>query len=129
MELASSALTKELGRLVEHLAEQLTDAVVGRPKTFRDSSLENLFEFFGRFCRMTCASRRACASGLPGIWNIPTRMEPKVLRRTDGLFTGGYFPAGRQRKTATPFDGMVTWNETEATEATKLRAEEYLLLA
>ena len=129
MELARSALTKELGRLVEHLAEQLTDAVVGRPKTFRDSSLENLFEFFGRFCRMTCASRRACASGLPGIWNIPTRMEPKVLRRTDGLFTGGYFPAGRQRKTATPFDGMVTWNETEATEATKLRAEEYLLLA
>ncbi len=67
MELARSALTKELGRLVEHLAEQLTDAAGGRPKTFRDSSLENLFEFFGRFCRMTCASRRACVSGLPGI--------------------------------------------------------------
>jgi len=125
VELARSALTKELGRLVEHL----TDAAEGRPKTFRDSSLENLFEFFGRFCRMTCASRRTCVSGSPGIWNITTRMEPKVSKRTDGLLPGGYFPAGRQRKTATPFDGMVTWNETEATEATKLRAEEYLLLA
>ena len=67
MELAHSAMTKELGRLVEHLAKQLTDAAGGRPKTFRDSSLENLFEVFGRFCRMTCASRRACVSGLPAI--------------------------------------------------------------
>ena len=61
MELARSALTKELGRLVEHLAEQVTDAAGGRPKTFCDSSLEKLFEFFGRFCRMTCVG------GLPGI--------------------------------------------------------------
>ena len=67
MELARSALTKELGRLVEHLAEQVTDAAGGRPKTFCDSSLEKLFEFFGRFCQVTCVSRRACASGLPGI--------------------------------------------------------------
>ena len=67
MELAHSAMTKELGRLVENLAERLTDAAGGRPKTFRDSSLEKLFEFFGRFCRMTCASRRSCVGGLPGI--------------------------------------------------------------
>jgi hypothetical protein len=129
VELARSALTEELGRLVEHLAEQLTDAAGGRPKTFRDSSLENLLDFFGRFCRMTCASRRACASRSPGIWNIKTRMEPKVPRRTDGLFPGGYFPAGRQRKTATPFDGMVTGNETEAPGATKLRAVEFFSLS
>ena len=49
MELAQSALTEEFGRLVSHLAERLTDDAGGRPKTFRDSSLENLLEFFGRF--------------------------------------------------------------------------------
>ena len=49
VELAQSALTEEFGRLVSHLAERLTDDAGGRPKTFRDSSLENLLEFFGRF--------------------------------------------------------------------------------
>jgi hypothetical protein len=54
-------------RELKRAGERLTDAAGGRPKTFCDSSLENLFEFFGRFRPTTCASRRACASGLPGI--------------------------------------------------------------
>lgn len=54
-------------RELKRAGEQLTAAAGGRPKTFRDSSLENLFEFFGRFRPTTCASRRACVSGLPGI--------------------------------------------------------------
>ena len=87
VELAQSALTEEFGRLVEHLAERLTDEAGGRPKTFRDSSLENLLEFFGRF--------RQAEDLVRGI-------RPRDLRQSEGLrerIAGDLARVGRQLET------------------------------
>jgi hypothetical protein len=48
--LAEDAFLSEFARLVEHLSERITGTSVdGSPKIFRDSAVENLVEFFGRF--------------------------------------------------------------------------------
>lgn len=49
VQLAESAFTDELSRLVSHLTERLSGSSDGQPKIFRDSAIENLSEFFQRF--------------------------------------------------------------------------------
>jgi len=51
VELAEQGFVEEFNKLVSHLTERLTDSD-GVPKSFRDSSLESLREFFGRFGQM-----------------------------------------------------------------------------
>ena len=51
VELAEQGFVEEFNKLVSHLTERLTDSD-GGPKIFRDSSLESLREFFGRFGQM-----------------------------------------------------------------------------
>ena len=51
VELAEQGFVEEFNKLVSHLTERLTDSD-GVPKIFRDSSLESLREFFGRFGQM-----------------------------------------------------------------------------
>ena len=54
--LAEEAFTTELAKLVSHLTERLSGQDDGKPKTFRDSMLENLTEFFGRFRELNVRS-------------------------------------------------------------------------
>lgn len=49
VQLAEQAVTEEFASMVGHLAERLTDDGSGERKVFRDSAVENLREFFGRF--------------------------------------------------------------------------------
>ncbi len=50
VELAETAFTEEFGKLVGHVTERLSGVSEdGRPKTFRDSAVTNLREFFERF--------------------------------------------------------------------------------
>ncbi|MGA2258331.1 MAG: hypothetical protein ABSG53_27010, partial [Thermoguttaceae bacterium] len=54
--LAEEAFTAELARLVSHLTERLSGEEDGRQKIFRDSAIENLTEFFGRFRELNVRS-------------------------------------------------------------------------
>lgn len=47
--LAEQAFTEEFGKLVQHLTERLTAGEDGKEKTFRDSAVGNLRDFFDRF--------------------------------------------------------------------------------
>lgn len=47
--LAEGAFAEELANLVQHLSERLEPGADGSRKVFRDSAVENLKEFFGRF--------------------------------------------------------------------------------
>ena len=51
VQLAEQAFASELTDLVEHLTERLTGQIDGKPKIFRDSTIENLIAFFRRFAR------------------------------------------------------------------------------
>ena len=54
--LAEEAFTAELAKLVSHLTERLSGQEDGKPKIFRDSAVENLTEFFGRFRELNVRS-------------------------------------------------------------------------
>jgi len=54
--LAEAAFTEELAKLVDHLAERLSGGDDGKPKVFRDTAVENLREFFGRFRALSVGS-------------------------------------------------------------------------
>lgn len=54
--LAEEAFLSELADLVQHLCERLEPAGDGKQKIFRDSAVENLTEFFGRFGRLNIGS-------------------------------------------------------------------------
>jgi hypothetical protein len=56
VKLAEDAFVGELAKLVSHLRERLTGSDDGTPKTFRDSAVENLKEFFGRFRALSIRS-------------------------------------------------------------------------
>jgi hypothetical protein len=57
VELAERAFVEEFARLVAHLCERLSGAGDdGRPLVFRDSAVEHLDEFFGRFRSLSVRS-------------------------------------------------------------------------
>jgi hypothetical protein len=56
VELAEQGFVEEFTKLVNHLTERLSDTD-GERKIFRDSSLESLREFFGRFGQMRLGGR------------------------------------------------------------------------
>ena len=56
VELAEQGFVEEFSKLVTHLTERLTDSD-GERKIFRDSSMESLREFFGRFRQMRLGGR------------------------------------------------------------------------
>ncbi len=56
VQLAEQAFTAELARLVSHITERLSGSSDGQPKVFRDSCIENLREFFGRFKSLSVRS-------------------------------------------------------------------------
>ena len=57
--LAEAAFAAELAKLVSHLTERLSGTEDGKPKTFRNSCVENLNEFFQRFRRAQRPLQRA----------------------------------------------------------------------
>ena len=54
--LAEEAFIGELTGLVAHLTERLTGQADGKSKVFRDTAVENLLEFFGRFRQLNVRS-------------------------------------------------------------------------
>ncbi len=80
VQLAESAFTEELQRLVGHLTERLTGEADGRPKVFRDSAVQNLSDFFERFRRLNIRSNEQLDQLVDQCQQVVQGVEPQSLR-------------------------------------------------
>jgi len=80
VELAEQAFTAELAEMVEHLVERLTPEPDGKRKTFKNSSIENLHEFFDRFRNLSVRSNEDLDRLVDQCHNLVDGVDPKELR-------------------------------------------------
>lgn len=85
VQLAETAFTEELAKLVEHLAERLTGQVDGKPKVFRDSMVSNLTEFFERFGNLNVRSNEQLDELVERAQQVVRGVEPQQLRNNRSL--------------------------------------------
>ena len=78
--LAEEAFTAELAKLVSHLTERLSGSDDGRQKVFRDSAIENLTEFFGRFRELNVRSSEQLDQLVGQAQRVIRGIEPQDLR-------------------------------------------------
>ncbi len=83
--LAEQAFLDELARLVNHLTERLAGTDDGKPKIFRDSAIENLTEFFGRFQRLNIRSNADLDALVTQTQRIVQGIAPQQLRESAPL--------------------------------------------
>jgi hypothetical protein len=83
--LAEQAFTAELAKLVSHLTERLSGQEDGKPKVFRDSMVENLTEFFGRFRQLNVRSNDQLDRLVADAQRTIRGIEPQDLRDDAGL--------------------------------------------
>ena len=83
--LAEEAFTAELAKLVSHLTERLSGQDDSRPKVFRDSAVENLTEFFGRFRELNVRSNVQLDQLVADAQRVIRGVEPQSLRDNAGL--------------------------------------------
>jgi hypothetical protein len=85
VQLAEQAFTSEFGKLIEHLTERLSSAGDGERKTFRDSVVTNLTEFFERFRALNVRSSEDLDALVERAQQIVRGVEPQALRDSDSL--------------------------------------------
>jgi len=83
--LAEDAFTAELAKLVSHLTERLSGQEDGKQKVFRDSVVENLTEFFGRFRELNVRSSEQLDNLVADAQRVIRGVEPQGLRDNQGL--------------------------------------------
>lgn len=83
--MAEEAFTAELAKLVSHLTERLSGQEDGRQKIFRDSAVENLTEFFGRFRELNIRSTEQLDQLVRDAQRVIRGVEPQDLRDNLGL--------------------------------------------
>jgi hypothetical protein len=83
--LAEQAFTAELAKLVSHLTERLSGQEDGKPKTFRNSAVENLAEFFQRFRDLNVRSSEQLDQLVGQAQRVIRGVEPQDLRDNAGL--------------------------------------------
>ena len=83
--LAEQAFMEELQQLVTHLTERLTGQTDGKPKTFRDTAVGNLTEFFQRFRELNVHSNDQLDELVGQCQQIVRGVEPQLLRDNQGL--------------------------------------------
>ncbi len=83
--LAEEAFTAELAKLVSHLTERLSGQEDGKPKTFKDSTVENLTDFFQRFRELNVRSSGQLDSLVADAQRVIRGVEPQALRDNAGL--------------------------------------------
>lgn len=84
VQLAETAFTEELSKLVEHLSERLSGGD-GRPKVFRDSVVENLTAFFDRFRDLNVHSSEQLDDLVSRAQHVLGGVEPQQLRDSETL--------------------------------------------
>ena len=83
--LAEEAFVAELAKLVSHLTERLSGQADGKPRIFRDSAVENLTEFFGRFLALNVRSNEQLDRLVADAQRVIRGIEPQTLRDDAGL--------------------------------------------
>jgi hypothetical protein len=83
--LAEEAFTAELAKLVSHLTERLSGQEDGKPKTFRNSAVENLTEFFQRFRDLNIRSSEQLEQLVGQAQRIIRGIDAQDLRDDVGL--------------------------------------------
>ena len=84
VQLAETAFTEELSKLVDHLSERLSGDD-GRPKVFRDSVVENLTAFFDRFRALNVRSDEQLDDLVNRAQQVLGGVEPQQLRDSGTL--------------------------------------------
>ena len=85
VQLAEEAFTAEFAKVVSHLTERLSGTEDGKPKVFRDSAIENLGEFFGRFRALNVRSSVELDRLVDDAQRIVRGVEPQALRENGTL--------------------------------------------
>jgi len=85
VQLAEDAFIGEFDKLVGHLVERLSGSDDGQPKTFRDSSVKNLHEFFERFRSLNVHSNDQLDQLVETAQYAMRGIQPGQLRMQDGL--------------------------------------------
>ncbi len=83
--LAEEAFMAELSELISHLCERLNGDRDGKPKVFRDTSVSNLTDFFGRFRSLNVGSNAELDRLVEQAQSVLRGVRPKSLRQSDGL--------------------------------------------
>ena len=83
--MAEEAFVAELAKLISHLTERLSGEEDGKPKTFRDSTIENLNEFFQRFRKLNVRSNEQLDQLVAQAQRAIRGVEPKDLRDNAAL--------------------------------------------
>jgi len=78
--LAEEAFAAELAKLVSHLTQRLSGTEDGKPKTFRNSCVENLNEFFQRFRQLNVRSSEQLDSLVADAQRVIRGVDPQDLR-------------------------------------------------
>ncbi|HUE70091.1 MAG TPA: hypothetical protein VMP01_04310 [Pirellulaceae bacterium] len=78
--LAEEAFTEEFGKLVSHLSERLSGSEDSREKIFRDSTVQNLSEFFQRFRHLNVRSSEQLDQLVNQAQQITRGVQPQALR-------------------------------------------------
>jgi len=77
-----AAFAEELQRLVSHLSERLSGDDDGKPKTFRDSAIENFGEFFERFRKVSVGSSEQLDAVITQAMGLLAGKDPKDVRKS-----------------------------------------------
>lgn len=85
VQMAEQAFTEELSTLVGHLAERLSGSEDGKPKTFRDSAVVNLKQFFERFGQLNVRSSVQLDELVRRARAIVSGATPQALRENQTL--------------------------------------------
>jgi hypothetical protein len=85
VKLAEEAFVAELAKLVSHLTERLSGTEDGKPKVFRDTVVQNLTEFFGRFRQLNVRSSAELDNLVADAQRVIRGVEPQELRDNQGL--------------------------------------------
>lgn len=85
VQLAEEAFCAELAKLVSHLTERLSGTEDGQFKVFRDSAVENLTAFFGRFRELNIRSNDQLDQLVDQAQRVIRGVEPQALRENAGL--------------------------------------------
>lgn len=85
VQLAEQAFMDELSSLVSHLTERLAGHDDGKPKTFRDTSVTNLTDFFERFRRLNVRSNEQLDELVERAKQVVRGVQPQALRDNQSL--------------------------------------------
>jgi len=84
VQLTEQMFFDELSKLVSHLTSRLSGQEDGQPKVFRDSAIENLSEFFGRFRNLNVRSSAELDQLVERAQSILSGVRPQDLRDSAG---------------------------------------------